>query len=605
MNYPKQKIAEDLASHGRYGDSRLVHVNEAELQGLNSLMPGGLTTNPETGQPEAFAFLLPLLASGIGTAAGMGVLGTAALSGAMTAAVTGDLKRGIASAIMGAGIGSALKGASGVAEGVASEASALTSLAETGLPAESIMPGIGDIGSSFAEEATLQNLVQPGAIGVEGTGIGLTAQSTLSSPPPLSGFGERLAAPFKSGNLMEEVMQAKNMLPIAIGGGQLEAFEQQEYWDKQAAELAQGREEDKKKYYEDLQRGYAAAQPFAMRGASPYRSQMSRNTPPPWQPAGFAEGGIVSLQHGGRAPAYYDYEDLYNRVSSPVSSAGPPRPITGFPVGGGGSPSGASGQFIDPVTIQRNLRGQAVAPPPGFMPGFNPEMSYFQNLEEGQAPQYPQFSAPFQNNLYAGSPINSFMQNSNQPYFENILPPPPLPPEVPKKGETKIPNVRPPGYAEGGDVQLDSSLGPMSVAAGGIANIPNKQDITVLTMAVNGQLEEQQVDMVINMFIQKYGVEAFRAAREQILGAAQTEGMVQGAGDGMADQVYGSIGNQQDIAVSPGEFIVPSDVVSGLGNGSSDAGAQQLDQMMGNVRQARQGGRTQPPPIDPRQMLPA
>ena len=52
---PMQRQAERLAAQGRYGDSMLVHMNPAEVQGIASLVPGGqLPTNPQTGQPEAF-----------------------------------------------------------------------------------------------------------------------------------------------------------------------------------------------------------------------------------------------------------------------------------------------------------------------------------------------------------------------------------------------------------------------------------------------------------------------------------------------------------------------------------------------------------------------
>ena len=61
---PMQKQAERLAAQGRYGDTMLVHMNPAEVEGIASLIPGGkLTTNPETGQPEAF-ILAALAAAG-------------------------------------------------------------------------------------------------------------------------------------------------------------------------------------------------------------------------------------------------------------------------------------------------------------------------------------------------------------------------------------------------------------------------------------------------------------------------------------------------------------------------------------------------------------
>tara|TARA_R100000900_G_scaffold54230_1_gene43893 strand:- start:256 stop:2214 length:1959 start_codon:yes stop_codon:yes gene_type:complete len=65
---PMQKQAERLAAQGRYGDSMLVHMNPVEVEGIAALMPGGkLTTNPKTGQPEAF---WPIVAAAIGAVKG-------------------------------------------------------------------------------------------------------------------------------------------------------------------------------------------------------------------------------------------------------------------------------------------------------------------------------------------------------------------------------------------------------------------------------------------------------------------------------------------------------------------------------------------------------
>lgn len=85
----------------------------------------------------------------------------------------------------------------------------------------------------------------------------------------------------------------------------------------------------------------------------------------------------------------------------------------------------------------------------------------------------------------------------------------------------------------------------------------------------------------------------------------QTEGQVEGKGDGMSDEVYGDIEDQQEVALSKDEFIVPADVVSGLGNGSSNAGASKLYEMMERVRMARTGKKTQPKEIEAEEFLPA
>ena len=66
---PLQGMANQMAQYGRYGDSMLVHMNPVEVQGIAALSPtGSLTTNPVTGQPEAFLpFLAPLLGSALGS----------------------------------------------------------------------------------------------------------------------------------------------------------------------------------------------------------------------------------------------------------------------------------------------------------------------------------------------------------------------------------------------------------------------------------------------------------------------------------------------------------------------------------------------------------
>jgi len=76
-----------------------------------------------------------------------------------------------------------------------------------------------------------------------------------------------------------------------------------------------------------------------------------------------------------------------------------------------------------------------------------------------------------------------------------------------------------------------------------------------------------------------------------------------GASDGMADKVPARIDNQQEARLSDGEFVIPADVVSHLGNGNSDAGAKFLSDMMAKVRKARTGNDKQGKQIDPNKFL--
>ena len=76
------------------------------------------------------------------------------------------------------------------------------------------------------------------------------------------------------------------------------------------------------------------------------------------------------------------------------------------------------------------------------------------------------------------------------------------------------------------------------------------------------------------------------------------------AADGMADTIPSSIDNKDPAALSGGEFVVAADVVSGLGNGNSNAGAQQLYNMMDRVRKARTGTTKQGKQIKPQSVMP-
>ena len=81
--------------------------------------------------------------------------------------------------------------------------------------------------------------------------------------------------------------------------------------------------------------------------------------------------------------------------------------------------------------------------------------------------------------------------------------------------------------------------------------------------------------------------------------------MLKGPGDGMSDDIPASIGNKQPARLADGEFVVPADVVSHLGNGSTDAGAKQLYSMMNKVRKARTGTAKQGKEINPKKYLKA
>ena len=79
--------------------------------------------------------------------------------------------------------------------------------------------------------------------------------------------------------------------------------------------------------------------------------------------------------------------------------------------------------------------------------------------------------------------------------------------------------------------------------------------------------------------------------------------MLKGPGDGMSDSIPGIIGRKQPARLADGEFVIPADVVSHLGNGSTDAGAKRLYAMMDRARQARTGKKKQAPAVNADKIL--
>lgn len=80
--------------------------------------------------------------------------------------------------------------------------------------------------------------------------------------------------------------------------------------------------------------------------------------------------------------------------------------------------------------------------------------------------------------------------------------------------------------------------------------------------------------------------------------------MLSGGGDGMSDSIPATINGTQPARLADGEFVIPADVVSDIGNGSSKAGAKELYAMMDRVRQSRHGTTKQPPEVNMNKVLP-
>ncbi len=134
----------------------------------------------------------------------------------------------------------------------------------------------------------------------------------------------------------------------------------------------------------------------------------------------------------------------------------------------------------------------------------------------------------------------------------------------------------------------------------GAANKYGYSPAQIASMLGNNITESQVVNRVKtdyptlgSSYLSKYGFAEGGIAR-----------YLQGGTDGMADEVPSSIGGAEPAALSHGEFVIPADVVSHLGNGNSDAGADVLYNMMDRIRKARTGTTEQGKRIDPAKFTP-
>jgi len=672
---------QNVANQGRYGDSMLIHVNPAEVQGLASMMP--LTQNPQTGQPEAFLpFLAPLLGSYAGVGLLGGSLGSAAAgaigSGLATAIAEGDLKKGIMAGITGFGLGKVLGQVGSGADAAGKEAFAET---VKGMPdANALTTQVaGDAASTAASDAAManfsgdaasilqnnpelaQNVMQQNAAAggsnilsglktgtpeyFEALATDPNASSLIKSVNPnfAATAGDRFAAMNKnlfSGDTLTALSQPSAYLPIAMGEGQRGVMEAQEQFERDMAQF----ELDKIKKREQLYADNPEQIPFS----SPFYG---------------ASGGIVSLAEG---------KSIRDALKTPVMPDAPirlPQPIiqpmpmpqvdNSFEAAMAGAqdymymppPEPRISRFEDPkgteVMVENQLTGEMEGtgqfkPPSSYRPGIDAEFNYFplsnrpatynQNYLANAgyggplggfinqylygdttgrgANEYNQSYSP-NATMSDGSPImgnvkNDFMAGVNQyltsnPYASNPY----------LSGDSSLLlrddiGAASADYLEYLKNQESREQGGGDLAGGGLTTLnfqtggmmPQPEEIKQLTMAITGSIPNG--DAVIDMFIEKYGNEIFMQIRESILNPtqeAQTQGMIEGQGGGMDDEVMGMIGNQRPVAVSPGEYIVPADVVSGIGDGSSDAGAVELDDMLDRVRQERTGTTKQAPKL--------
>jgi hypothetical protein len=225
-----------------------------------------------------------------------------------------------------------------------------------------------------------------------------------------------------------------------------------------------------------------------------------------------------------------------------------------------------------------------VSPPAGYRPGIDPEWNYGIST--------PQSAAA----------IRAYNTQATTPTADNRL----------RLAYTPsgLTNTMPFRMASGGLAAFMSEGGDVSDEDEG-EDDDNEKDVISKAIAVIRGESTEDPRLVLAKFVAAHGEDALRDLVDKVESgaiertAAKSEGKIDGPGDGMNDRVPARAENAQDVLLADGEYIIPADVTSHLGNGSTDAGAKVLDDMLDRVREARTGKKAQAPAIDAKKALPA
>ena len=601
--FPMQPMAEQMAQQGRYGDTMLVHMNPIEVEGIAALSPTGqLTTNPVTGQPEAFLPILAAIASGIGGSALGGALTGSLFGSTFAGSLGGKLATLAAKGVATEGIRSGLTGED------FDPMKALTSAATTFGVDKAVQAGaeslknVQGLEQAATDASKLADLSKAQQIAAGATPDALTAANNpfiAQAETARAGVdaAKKAASDMSAFDVVKEgglagigkgLLSPSASIPIAVGEGQRAEMERLEELDRQFGQYSKEQEED----YQRNLRGIQDNTFGNITGGV----------------GGLAEGGITSLNP----------QNYMDSVAGVYALAGEKPPVKRMDMGGDTNfgPDTPQSFGLGPGTTgpgmaQNRLRGSQVITPQeldGYRPGIDPEIMYFRNPtpEELEAAR-PNVDTSAIAASMASNPFIQAAAAAADPRRAEALE------IVNRQSVSQRKRKAAQNYLDNNPVEdvTESDIAGMrygeayGMQEGGETNAGmEKMLVDQTAMALMGRLSEEETDLVIKRFIDEFGIEAFQSLRSQVLEGivpgSQKEGLIQGQGGGMDDMIPGMIGDQQPVAVSPGEFIVPGDVVSGLGDGDSSAGAAELDAMMDRVRMERTGTTRQPAPIQAR-----
>jgi hypothetical protein len=578
--------AQGLASLGRHGDSMLVHMSPHEvagLQGLAMAQGGSLTINPDTGMPEAFnlgGFFKSLLPMAVGmmmpaTAPMWAGVAAGAATGALTSkdplmgAITGgfggmggmDLAKGLSAT---AGSGSTAAGITGSTGEMGS--SLLKSSAGGYTPASVIngvsVPNVSDIAANMDKSMINTGLNQSPAM--------------FTNPNMVNAANNTLAAGQSVGSGIGDFMtkQSEQLSTLGRGAKNLSGF----------GEPSAGAAWDTfKNAYVDPKTGTGALSDLQAMGkigmpiggaalggleasdlyGSPFNVDKLKDKYDPYASLNLSNDTGLRLLAGGGAI----YDDSDNTTPANLSR-------DGFGVGRLNNLAG------EQARTQAETYGYAGGGAIAFAEGGGAEAITGQDLA---LPEPAQGIAA----LPAAQPTE---QGPSPEQMAAASAPPSTGGSVIEQVAFKIqqdPNYQPQNPIEAAIVKQLKGTDNMGQEQQGLGSLGPSQPIA--------PSYAPSVAM---------GPTYFAGMNTPKFGMARG-GYLDGQGDGMSDSIPATIEGKQPARLADGEFVVPADVVSHIGNGSSKAGSKRLYKMLDKVRHARTGTKKQGREINPNKYLPA
>jgi hypothetical protein len=625
------QTSQGLASLGRNGDSMLVHMNPTEVAGLQSLamsQGGSLTINPDTGLPEAFSLsgvfssLLPMFAGAMFPGAGFAMqpLLAGALTGGVLAKVQGKdpLMGGLMGGLGGIGGSNLSFGLGNMSTGAAGAAAQggggyVPSLLQSGKQAVTQGAGIPNTGSFLDKELTALSNAGRGAgdliTGKPGAFDAFKNAYAVDGAQPLTNF------------------QAATKIGLPVGGALLGGLEPSDLYGEPI-----NMDEAKRKQRYDPNAtlnlsGDTGLRLYATGGTIQSGGIRDLYGTPDNQPTispGLSGFGLGRLNNLAGEQAMTQAQTLGYAMGGPVS----------FADGGDsnkedalGLPSLSPDMSMDPNAGAGNLAMiQSAMQPTQGMQGNAP-------MTQGQMPDQSNDSliAKVTANLRADpnyqptNPIEASIvkqirgtdpMQQGQPSLQglgSLAPSQPMAPSFNPSvaiGPTYFAGMNAPrGYAEGGDIsnyRQDQAALNLDRLPSLNVNAPRQFTAADFKPNSNPPIMNDMLALMMNKAITGGQFNNASPGVKSALNIPMAKGgYLDGQGDGMSDSIPATIEGKQPARLADGEFVIPADVVSHLGNGSSKAGSKRLYAMLDKVRHARTGNKKQGKEIKPEKYMPA